>query len=199
MFRRFLRPDVTSDEASDGDPGAQAATAPNVMPGDQSVGETATVRRIVARLEALPPEQARFLAGFAYVMSRAAQADLDISAAETAVMERSVVELGKLDEPQAVLVVEMAKLQARRHGATEDFLVTREFARLATEEQKLAVLRCCFAVGAADDSISADEASVVNEIARELGLSREQLNAVREEFVERLSAIQALRRFNEGS
>ncbi len=201
MFRRFLRPDITTDEVTDGDPGveAAAAAAPNVTPGDRSVGETATIRRIVARLEALPPEQARFLAGFAYVMSRAAQADLDISPAETAVMERSVVELGNLDEAQAVLVVEMAKLQARTHGATEDFLVTREFDRLATEEQKLAVLRCCFAVGAADDSISADEASVVNEIARELGLSREQLNAVREEFVERLSAMQALRRLNEGS
>jgi uncharacterized tellurite resistance protein B-like protein len=91
----------------------------------------------------------------------------------------------------------MAKLQARMQGATEDFLVTQEFARLATDEQKLAVLRCCFAVGAADNSISATEASVVNEIARELDVSREQLNAVRAEFLEQLSAIQAMRRLNE--
>ena len=34
--------------------------------------ETATVRRIVAELEALPPDQRRYLAGFAYVLSRAA-------------------------------------------------------------------------------------------------------------------------------
>jgi uncharacterized tellurite resistance protein B-like protein len=160
--------------------------------------ETDTVRRIVARLEALPPQQARFLAGFAYVMSRAAQADLDISDAETRVMERFVVELGGIDESQAVLVVEMAKLQARQQGATEDFVVTREFATIATEEQKLAVLRCCFAVGAADGSISSDEASVVNEIARELDMSRDQLNTVRAEFVDNLSAIQAMRRLHEG-
>lgn len=162
-----------------------------------SVAETDTVRRIVARLEALPPERARFLAGFAYIMSRAAEADLDISAAETAVMERYVAELGGIDEAQAVLVVEMAKLQARQHGGTEDFVVTREFARIATEEEKLAVLRCCFVVGAADDSISADEAAVVNEIANELDVSREQLNQVRAEFVERLSAIQAMRRLSQ--
>ena len=198
MFRRFLGPGGTRGAA---DPAASAgsasADAGRGLAGNAADGETATVRRIVARLEALPRDQAEFLAGFAYVMSRAAQADLDISDAETAVMERSIVELGGLDEAQAVLVVEMAKIQARAEGSTEDFLVTRELARIATEEQKLAVLRCCFAVGAADDSISADEASIVNEIARELDLSREQLNAVREEFVERLSAIQALRQLNE--
>jgi uncharacterized tellurite resistance protein B-like protein len=180
-FRRFLPA---------AEPGRSTTSA-------RSVAETDTVRRIVARLEALPPERARFLAGFAYVMSRAAHADLDISAAETEVMERYVAQLGGIDEAQAVLVVEMAKLQARQHGGTEDFVVTREFARIATEEEKLAVLRCCFVVGAADNSISADEAAVVNEIANELDVSREQLNQVRAEFVERLSAIQAMRRLNQ--
>jgi len=191
LFRRFLRPEPAADGkanaggAESGTPAAEATAA-----------ETATVRRIVARLEALPQAEARYLAAFAYVMSRAAHADLHISDEETAAMERYVVELGGLDESQAVVVVQMAKVQARLHGATEDFLVTREFARIATVEQKLALLRCCFAVGAADDSISAEEASVVNEIARELDLSRDQLNAVRAEFVERLSAIQALRELN---
>jgi uncharacterized tellurite resistance protein B-like protein len=130
-------------------------------------------------------------------MSRAAEADFDISDAETTAMERYVVELGGIDDAQAVLVVQMAKLQARTQGQTEDFVVTREFAELATEEQKLALLRCCFAVSAADESISAVEASVVNEIARELDVSREQLNAVREEFHDRISAIQALRQLNQ--
>jgi uncharacterized tellurite resistance protein B-like protein len=189
MFRRFLNPAPRDDAAND------VMVERPAHPGDDA-GDTATVRRIVARLEALPPDQARYLASFAYVMSRAAQADLEISDDETRLMEQSLIELGGLDEPQAVLVVEMAKLQARMQGATEDFLVTREFGRLATDEQKLALLRSCFVVSAADDSISADEASIVNEIARELDVTREQLNAVREEFVERLSAIQAMRRMN---
>jgi uncharacterized tellurite resistance protein B-like protein len=191
LFRRFLRPEATADRPAEAGSPEPAASTPTT-----TAAETDTVRRIVARLEVLPQSEARYLAAFAYVMSRAAHADLHISDEETAAMERYVVELGGLDEGQAVVVVEMAKLQARLHGATEDFLVTREFARIATVEQKLALLRCCFAVGAADDSISAQEASVVNEIARELDLSREQLNAVRAEFVERLSAIQALRQLN---
>jgi uncharacterized tellurite resistance protein B-like protein len=181
MFRRFLNP--TSGDASEVE----------VPPAEAASGETATIRRIVARLEALPPDEARYLAGFAYVMSRAAHADLHISDEETRVMEQAVVELGGLDEAQAILVVQMAKVQARVHGGTEDFLVTREFSRLATEEQKLAVLRCCFLVGAADASISSDEASVVNQIARELDVERPKLNAVREEFVERFELIQQMR------
>lgn len=183
MFRRFLRPDARPDE----DVGVIDLPA-------SAIGETASVRRIVARLEALDPDDARFLAGFAYIMSRAAHADHDITEDETSVMEAFVVEYGGLDRARSALVVELAKLQARMHGATEDFLVTREFGRHASRDRKLAVLRCSFAVCAADGTITADEASVVNQIARELDVSREDLNAVREEFVERLSAIQAMRR-----
>jgi uncharacterized tellurite resistance protein B-like protein len=193
FFRRFLRTDapVPPDEAAD------LASIDALPAPDVAAAETATVRRIVAKLETLPAAEARYLAAFAYVMSRAAHADLHVSPAETAAMERLVVEQSGLEEAQAVLVVQMAKLQSQLHGSTEDFLVTREFGRLATRDQKLALLRCCFVIGAADESISADEASVVNQIARELDLAREELNAVREEFVERLSAIQAMRRIQD--
>jgi uncharacterized tellurite resistance protein B-like protein len=193
FFRRFLR--VDEPEGPDGAADLDAIDALPVP--DAAAAETATVRRIVARLEAKPAAEARYLAAFAYVMSRAAHADLDISEVETTAMEQFISQLGGLDEAQAVLVVQMAKIDSRLHGSTEDFLVTREFARIATRDQKLAVLRCCFAVSAADESISAEEATAVNQIARELDVTREDLNAVRAEFVERLSAIQALRRLAE--
>jgi uncharacterized tellurite resistance protein B-like protein len=127
-------------------------------------------------------------------MSRAANADFDISTDETTLMERFAVELGGLDEAQAVLVVEMAKLQARTQGSTEDFVVTREFRSISTPEQRLALVRCCFAIEAADGSITAEEASAVNEIARELDVERDEVNRIRAEFHEQLSAVQALRR-----
>lgn len=187
MFRRFLGLDRARPDT--GLPvGDTAAPLPD------SAAETATVRRIVARLEALPPAEARFLAGFAYVMSRAANADLEISDDETALMERFCVEYGGLDSAQAVLVVQMAKLQARVNGGTEDFVVTREFRSISTPAQRLALLRCCFAIGAADGTISAPEAGTINEIARELDLEPADINAVRSEFHEQLSAVQALRR-----
>ena len=187
MFRRFLGLD-------------RATTDPRLPVGDQveptpgSAAETATARRIVARLEALPPAEARYLACFAYVMSRAAAADLDISDAETHLMERFTVEFGGLDEAQAVLVVQMAKIQARTQGQTEDFVVTREFREISTVDQRLALIRCCFAIGAVDGIITAEEAGVVNEIARELDLERDAVNAVRADSHENLSAVQAIRR-----
>jgi tellurite resistance protein len=187
MFRRFLgldRPAVDPRLPS----GDVAAPLPD------SAAETATARRIVARLEALPPEEARYLACFAYVMSRAANADLDISDEETTIMERFLVDSGGLDDAQSVLVVEMAKLQARSQGGTEDFVVTREFRSISTPEQRQALVRSCFAVAAADGTIGAEEASVVNEIARELDLEPHEVNALREEYHDRLSAVQAVRR-----
>ncbi|MBI2762239.1 MAG: TerB family tellurite resistance protein [Chloroflexi bacterium] len=174
-------------------PGIEAPTPDPAGP-DPNAGETETVRRIVARLDSLAPDRARFLAGFAYVLARAAHADLEISAEETAVMEAAIRDLGQLDEAQAVLVIQMAKLQSRARFGTEDYLVTREFAGFATEEQKLAVLRAAFAVGAADDEISSEEAQTINEIAYELDIDRPTLNAIREAYVDKFSAIRAARR-----
>src|SRR3954465_5110140 len=187
MFRRFLGLGRTAADPRlpVGDEGPAV---------DDSAAETATARRIVARLEALPPEEARFLACFAYVMSRTANADFDISDDETALMERFAVEHGGLDNAQAVLVVEMAKLQARVNGGAEDFVVTREFRSISTPEQRLALLRCCFAIGAVDGTITASEAGTINEIARALDLQLNDVTRVRAEFHAQLSAVQALRK-----
>ena len=163
-----------------------------------AAGETATVRRIVSRLEQMPAERARLVASAAYTLARAAHADLDISAEETEVIERELQTHGAIDEATAVLVTEMAKLQARTVGGTEDYVVTREFTALADEQQRIDVLRACFAVGAASGSISAEESAVLNQIAKELGLDPDAVNEVRSEFHERLSAVQTVRRLAEG-
>jgi uncharacterized tellurite resistance protein B-like protein len=155
--------------------------------------ETATVRRIVAELDALAPEQRRYLAGFAYVLSRAAHADMRVTDAETQLMEQIVQRIGGLPESQAVLVVEIAKHQGSLYGGTEDYLVTREFARSSSEEQRIALVESCFAVVAADHVITAEEYAELTQIATELGLNREQLNVIRREYREHLTAIQRMR------
>ena len=185
MFHRFFGSPTATDE-----PAPTPAAAPVVDP----TGETATVRRIVARLEAMPPERARLAAAAAYTIARAANADMDISAEETAVMEQALQSDDRLDEPTAILVTEMAKLQAKTVGSTEDYVVTRELKHLTTMEQRMAVLQACFAVTAADGSISAEESAIVNEIANELDIDAEGLNAVRAKYHDLLSSVQAVRR-----
>ena len=88
----------------------------------------------------------------------------------------------------------MAKLQARTVGSTEDYVVTREFRNLATEQQRINVLRACFAIAAVNETISAEESAVLNEIGRELDLDPATVNAVRADYHEKLSAVQEVRR-----
>ena len=138
------------------------AVTPNPAAAPSPEAETATVRKIVARLEELPPDRARLLAGAAYVVTRAANADLEVTDEEAVVIERALVERTGITEAEAVIVVEVARQQARLFGSTEDYLVTREFKRVATPEQRLGVMRACFLVAAADDEISSPESAVLN-------------------------------------
>jgi tellurite resistance protein len=190
MFRRIFGPGPDHEQAAD--------QAQESFDAAQAAGDTASVRRIVSRLERMPVEQARLVASAAYTLARAAQADLEISDEETAVIELELRAHEAIDEATAVLVTEMAKLQARTVGGTEDYVVTREFAALASEEQRVDVLRACFAVAAASGSISAEETAVINEIAKELALDTDVVNGIRADFHDRLSAVQTVRRLAEG-
>ena len=156
---------------------------------EASSPETETVRKIVDALEGMDPVQARYVAAFAYLLSRVAQADQNISPEETRAMERIVMERGGLPEAQAILVVQMAKTQARMFGGTENFLVTQEFNEIATREQKMALLHCLYAVSAADNSVSTREDNEIRNISRQLLLSHEDFINVRLEYRDYLSVL----------
>ena len=189
MFRRFLGTAAPSLPA----PSPAEVEAPGTP------GETATVRRIVARLEEMPPERARLVASAAYILARAAHADLEISEEETTAIEAELQRDDGLDEATAILVTQMAKLQAKTVGGTEDYVVTREFKALAAPAQRLDVLRACFAISAASGEVSAEEAAVLNQIAGELDIPTADLNAVRGEYRDRLSSVRQLRRMTGGA
>jgi uncharacterized tellurite resistance protein B-like protein len=181
--------DATPDTAAGGNAPGSAEPRSAIAP----AADTATVRRIVSQLEALPPERARYLAAASYVLARVANADLVMSPEETAFMERTLVEESGIGEAEAVLVVEAAKQQARLFGSTEDYLVTREFKRISAPEERLRLLRACFLAAAADASISSAESATLNQIASELDIEAPELGALRSEFADRLSVVQAMR------
>ena len=150
---------------------------------------TEAMRELIARLERLPPERARYVAQFAYILGRVAHADLSISESETRAMEREVHALGSLNEAEAVLVVEIAKAEHRLLGATESYSVTREFAKTATQEQKLALLECLFAVSASDAEVSGVEENEIRRIVKELDLSHADFIAARVEFRKHIAVL----------
>ena len=128
----------------------------------------------MSELDRLDPTVARYLAAFAYVLGRVANADLEISTAETDRMVSLIEQAGRLPPEQALLVAEIAKRQNRLFGGTENFLVTRELREIVTDEQRGRMLDCLFAVAAADDVVSGAEEDEIRRISIELGFEHHE-------------------------
>src|SRR5687768_14138901 len=139
----------------------------------------APLRETLEALDHLDPQRARYLGAFAYLLGRVAQADQHVSPEETRAMETLVREQGQLSQDQAMVVVQLAKTSNLLFGGTANFLVAREFSELATYDQKLALMRCLFALSATDEAISTAEEGEIHRIAKELRIDHPDLLALR--------------------
>jgi uncharacterized tellurite resistance protein B-like protein len=141
--------------------------------------EIAPLRETLDALDHLEPTRARYLSAFAYLLGRVAHADQHVSADETDAMEHLVQEAGGLTPEQSAVVVKLAESSNRLFGGTANYLVARQFAEVATYDEKLALMRCLFAVSAIDQSISTAEEGEIHRIANELRIDRPDLVALR--------------------
>jgi uncharacterized tellurite resistance protein B-like protein len=141
--------------------------------------EFAPLRETLEALDHLEPNRARYLGAFAYLLGRVAHADQHVSPEETRAMEALVREQGQLSQDQAMVVVQLAKTSNLLFGGTANFLVAREFSDLATYDQKLALMRCLFALSATDETISTAEEGEIHRIAKELRIDHPDLIALR--------------------
>jgi uncharacterized tellurite resistance protein B-like protein len=146
---------------------------------DGHAPRTDSLGEIERALGELDPKEARFLACFAYILHRIARADHEVSDEESALIERLVAERGGIPAERAQLVAKIARAEGLRHGGTEDFIVSREFAGIATREQKLALLDCLFAVSASDSSIRTLEDNEIRRVASEIRLDHADFIASR--------------------
>jgi uncharacterized tellurite resistance protein B-like protein len=146
------------------------------------------IGQLAQDLGGLPPERARFIAGFALLLSRVAAADHEVTPDEAATLERIVREKTDLPTDQAALVVSRAKTHQQRHGGTEDFLVTRELAQRLPYDEKLTMLDALFAVAAADERIRTSESNELGRIATELRVEHRDLSRLRTQYRDFLAA-----------
>ena len=149
----------------------------------------APLRDTLDALDHMEPDRARFLAAFAYLLGRVAHADQHVSPEETQTMERLVEEEGQISREQAMIVVQLAKTSNLLFGGTANFLIAREFSTMASYEQKMALMRCLFALSAADESISTAEEGEIHQIAKELRIDHPDLVALRVQHKRHLPGI----------
>jgi uncharacterized tellurite resistance protein B-like protein len=119
-------------------------------------------------LDRLDERRARYVAAFAYLLGRVAGADHDVSDEEKRLMIQLVSEESGLRADEASAVVTLALDEFRRFGGTHNLIVAREFASVSTPDERLALLRCLFAVSAADLSVQVREDNEIRQISREL-------------------------------
>lgn len=151
--------------------------------------ETETVAEIATVLTGVPPDRARQLAAFTYLLGRVAFADHDVSAEERGVMESRLAIEADVSAEQAQHLVQLAVSATGSHGAAEDYQVAREFELLATRDEKLQLLRALFTVSA-QHGITTVEDTEISRIARALRLDRADVTTLRHEFRDAINARQ---------
>jgi uncharacterized tellurite resistance protein B-like protein len=144
---------------------------------------------IERELDGLDPERARFVACFAYILGRVARADHHVTEAESTEMARLISARVGLPPAQASMAVQIATAHGVKHGGTDDFLVSREFARIADRDQRLALLDCLYALSSSDRSIVLLEDNEVRRIASELNLEHADFIRTRAGYVEHLNVL----------
>ena len=160
--------------------------------GDDAAATAGPLADIERELSGLPPERARFFAAFAYVLARVADADLEIEDAELAEIERILVRVAGVDTSEATLIGRIASAHVEDVGATQNYIVTREFRDLSSRAERIQLIECLFGVAAADETITGDETTEVLAIAQEIGLTRQEGLAIRSRFRDQLAELRRL-------
>lgn len=154
--------------------------------------EPASLAEIGAQLEALPPEEARFVAAFSYLLARIAAADLRTDVVERDSIAHRLETFAEIDHDLAGILADTAIRAAAAHEASDDHLVARAFRDMSEGPERIRLLRCLYAVAAADEDISTVENNEISEVARAIGIGQSDVVSLRLEFKKYLGSLKAL-------
>ena len=141
---------------------------------DDTGTDPKAIEAISATLAEVEPDRARFLAAFAYLLARVAASDGQICGAESRQMHESLVAVGGCSEEEAVLVVRLAEIQAKEHGGTQDYLVTRLLKDMSNKSERAGVIAAMLRGAASDGAVEFSEEEEVRTVARQLGFSQQE-------------------------
>lgn len=156
---------------------------------DESKLEPGVLDRTAAAIEELGPERARYVAAFGYLLARVANVDSHVTADEMDLMHRLVQREADLSDEESATIVNLALSDAVRFSGTHNLEVTREFMAVSTRDQRLGLLRCLFAISAADDHVATDEDNEIRRISRELKIEHGDFIQARAEVREHLGVL----------
>jgi uncharacterized tellurite resistance protein B-like protein len=159
---------------------------------DGRSSEPASLAEIEAQLDAIPPEEARFVAAFTYLLARIARADLRTDDIERDLIIERLEGFAGIDHDRATLLANTAIQAASDHQATDDHLVARAFRDMTDQAEQIRLLRCLYSVAAADETISTAEDNEIFEVAMAIGVHRSDVVGLRLEFKEYLGTLKAL-------
>ena len=156
---------------------------------EKPAAEANVLDSMLEALEHLEEGRARYVAGFAYLLGRVADVDHHVTPGEAALMTRLVAEEGAMSQAEADIVVRLALDDHKRFGGTHNVIVTRDLAGTTTLEQRLGLLRCLFAVSAADESVNVVEDNEIRRISRELRIEHGDFVRARLEVRDHLAVL----------
>ncbi len=135
-----------------------------------------TIHECLDALAAMEPSTVVKLEALAFVLARVADADNVLRSAERRRMEEILRDRVDLPPEHAVLVVEMARQRRRTADCGRSYRFSRDL-RLGTDpRQRRDLVSALVAVAAADGSICESEREMIHQLARELGLDRDQVD-----------------------
>lgn len=144
-------------------------------------GPSSAVSEISRALDAVGeknPKVARYLASFSFLLSRVAHADGDISTEEIELMRAIVRSRSGLTDEHATLAVNLAKDQKLALGTADDKAVAEVFKSVSTDLEKTELIDCLFSVASADQIIYPSEMKAISLIARQVGLSKKDVDLI---------------------
>ena len=154
--------------------------------------EPVSLAEIGAQLDALPPEEARFVAAFSYLLARVAAADLRTDDVERDSIANRLESFADIDHDLAGILADTAIQAVTAHEASDDHLVARAFREMTEKPERIRLLRCLYAVAAADKNISTVEDNEIHEVAQAIGVGHPDVVNLRLEFKKYLGTLKPL-------